>query len=318
MKKIESGSIHKLLVTNIQKNKDNPRLLFDMVSMNELQRSIKLRGVLVPVIVYKHKQYDDKYVLLDGERRYNCVKNLKIDTVPAYIFDTPDRTENLLQMFNIHNKRQPWELVPTALSIEKLINLLEKNNEKTTNTELAKLTGMTAIRISDCKRILKYKEYHYLALEKDLKKRIGGDFFSQMDMTIDKMKKNPKIMAKFTKKQLIKIFIDKKIEGNIVGVAVDFKFLRSILASHKKGIPEDKINDSVFSFLNSEPNSSNTIRNIYEILISHLDDEKNILSISEKLIAILDQFNYDKIKNKKNLNKTLSNLKRSISDIVEP
>ena len=60
--------------SSIEKNRDNPRMLFDVSDMKELEESISLRGILVPLIVFRKSENKDKFVLLDGERRLKCAK----------------------------------------------------------------------------------------------------------------------------------------------------------------------------------------------------------------------------------------------------
>src|SRR2546427_7162667 len=105
----------------IEPNPDNPRRLFDEEDLEYLKQSIHGRGILVPLIVYKRNVRDENYVLLDGERRLRCAQALNLHHVPVNVIASPDRSENILLMFNIHNVRKDWELVPTALKLELLI-----------------------------------------------------------------------------------------------------------------------------------------------------------------------------------------------------
>ena len=246
----------KIDTQSIEGNRDNPRILFDKQELKTLQESIKLRGIMVPLIVYRD---GDKYVLLDGERRLRCARMLGLSVVPANVIAKPSRTENIIRMFNIHTVREGWELVPIAYSLDRLARLLEKEGKKTTNQELAKLTGMKPIRIAECRRIMKYKEHHYLSLDEDPEKRIGGDFFSQMDLALDKLKKFPEIMNRHPREELIKTIIRKKQDGTIGNMLDDFRMLKRVLASEKKGVPRHQIVSSVTEFLNSTPSKEKMI-----------------------------------------------------------
>jgi len=92
-------------MADILPNKNNPRLEFPQDELDRLADSIDQEGILVPIVVYEKNQ---KFVLVDGERRFLCARELGLETIPALI--TSERTERdvLQQMFNIHLIREPW------------------------------------------------------------------------------------------------------------------------------------------------------------------------------------------------------------------
>ena len=308
----------------VEKNRDNPRLLFDKQDLVALQGSIKLRGIMVPLIVYQEES--DKYILLDGERRLRCAKALKLPTVPANVIAKPSRAENIIRMFNIHNVRKGWELVPTAYSLDRLTRLLEEEGIAATNKELAKLTGMSIIRVAECKRIMKYKEYHHLSLDEDPEKRIGGDFFSQMDLVFDRLKKFPEIASQYTKKELIEIIVKKKQDGTIENMLYDFRMLKRVLASEKKGISRHRIVNNVTEFLNSKPekdsNGSPTkpalsMKDVYDRTVSSAFAETEIVNTAKKLEDLLREAKYSKIQNKWAFKASLDSLVSEITNVLE-
>ena len=61
-------------VTDLEPNPHNPRMLFDEAPMKTLQESIAKVGILVPLTVYEKKKHPDRYVILDGQRRWMCAK----------------------------------------------------------------------------------------------------------------------------------------------------------------------------------------------------------------------------------------------------
>ena len=119
------GTLKQLAVDEVVPSRNNPRLLFDPEPLEVLRDSIRDKGVLVPITVYPLKG-QDKYGILDGERRYRCCADLKAEglelDIPANVVDPPSRVAGLLYMFSIHQYRQQWELMPTALSLETVMN----------------------------------------------------------------------------------------------------------------------------------------------------------------------------------------------------
>ena len=56
---------HHVMMINthsVERNRDNPRLLFDEQSLKTLQESIRIRGIMVPLIVYpkENNKYTEK------------------------------------------------------------------------------------------------------------------------------------------------------------------------------------------------------------------------------------------------------------------
>ncbi len=68
-------------------NPHNPRALFDRLPLEELKESIRRMGVLVPLTVYWERARD-RYVILDGQRRWICCQDLGLKTVPVNQFKT--------------------------------------------------------------------------------------------------------------------------------------------------------------------------------------------------------------------------------------
>ena len=102
---------------NIAPNPENPRLIFREDELQGLQASIALQGILVPLSVF---QSGRRFVILDGERRWRCAIKLGLDRVPAIVQPKPDRLQNIMMMFAIHNARRDWDPLPTALKLRDL------------------------------------------------------------------------------------------------------------------------------------------------------------------------------------------------------
>lgn len=314
----------------IEPNKYNPRRLFDEDELAALQKSIRERGVLVPLTVYRSKPGDEQFVLLDGDRRLRCAKKLELSKVPCNEIAPPDKTSNLILMFNIHNVRVDWEFVPTALALEQLIKLLDKTPErkkkqKITNAELYRLTSIPAARIGEYRRALKYKKYFDLALVKDPKKRLGGDFFSQLDLVMDRLDKFPEIIEEFTRNKIIDTLIKKKLDGTIVNMLVEFRLLRRILQSEKEGVPKKRIVDHVTQYIKSQPvkDRSGQIKSkamhmteVYEKTAEAVYTEKEIFKVAIQLLRLLKQIEYDEVKDKKGFKKILTDIEDEIDDLI--
>ena len=69
-----------------ERNPDNPRLFFRAEEMDTLLASIRRYGIQVPITVYED---GDKFVLIDGERRWRCARKLNLRRIPALIQEKP-------------------------------------------------------------------------------------------------------------------------------------------------------------------------------------------------------------------------------------
>ena len=107
------AKLEQIPVDRIDRNPENPRIIFRGDELNQLLKSIRRRGVQVPVSVYKE---GSRYVLIDGERRWRCCLKLNRKTIPALVQHKPDTLTNLLLMFNIHALREQWDLLTMARS----------------------------------------------------------------------------------------------------------------------------------------------------------------------------------------------------------
>ena len=180
--------VHVDLTPNqLKPNPNNPRRLFDPEPLERLKESIRAHGILVPLTVYKLPA-QDKYAILDGERRYRCCLKLAEEGVhvgiPANVVEPPDKVASLIYMFNIHAFRQEWELMPTALSLKQLIQALGHIDIGHLNNhfhELHELTGLSYPQLERCRKILSFPDrFQKLSLETDPAKRIRSNFWTEL------------------------------------------------------------------------------------------------------------------------------------------
>ena len=169
-----------IAIEDIAPNPHNPRRLFDEEPMKVLEESIAKLGVLVPITVYipdPSVRTGETYVILDGERRWRCVQALGEHTVPAIIVAQPTDAENILTMFHIHNVREGWQLMPTALKLKTLMDRLHETNER----KLSILTKLTISQVRRCKILLTYPKSIQNLMLAPPSERMKADFFIEMD-----------------------------------------------------------------------------------------------------------------------------------------
>ena len=87
--KIEKN-ITKLLVSDLVKNKFQPRKNFNQQSLEELTSSIKERGIIQPIVVRKSEDKNDSYEIIAGERRWLAAQKAGLHEVPVVVTEAND------------------------------------------------------------------------------------------------------------------------------------------------------------------------------------------------------------------------------------
>lgn len=220
------GVLKQLYVKDIKPSFNNPRQLFDPEPLRELKESIREHGVLVPITVFQIPG-QEKYAILDGERRYRCCVELEEEgkeiLVPANVVFPPTKIAGLLYMFSIHNFREQWELMPTAISLQTVMDELNQTDTK----KLSKLTGLSEIQIERCKILLSFDdEFKQLSLIPDPKERIPSNFWIEAFPVISLYE----VKFKKPRKEIIEQLVAKYRAGKIKSI---IHFRRIIEAERK-------------------------------------------------------------------------------------
>jgi ParB family transcriptional regulator, chromosome partitioning protein len=307
--KQKEGQLVRIPPLEILQNRENPRLIFDQSDIAFLKKSIDEVGILVPLTVYRRAS-DQRYVLLDGERRWQCAKELNHKEVPCNVVEEPTQITNILYMFNIHNTRKEWELVPTALKLQTVIRLLGDKP----NSELARLTSMTPIRVEDCKRVLKFpKRYLDLAIIPPKKERITGDFFSQMDRFLDEVERFPSVIKRFTRDKITEIMIE-KYRAKTVKI-LEFRIMRRALAdARRRGVSEEQVLKRTADYFKSEVMSPSSY---YDSVTGSVYGLDKLARNAAKLRLSIDNLDASMIRKERELLQNLKELRESINKILK-
>jgi ParB family chromosome partitioning protein len=88
----DRGGPHEILLDAIDPNPEQPRRVFDDEQLASLAASIRVHGVLQPVVV---RRAGDRYELVVGERRWRASRAAGLDRIPAVVadVDAADRLE---------------------------------------------------------------------------------------------------------------------------------------------------------------------------------------------------------------------------------
>lgn len=233
-----SVSLREINPDIIRKNPDNPRLIFREDEMNELLESIREVGIKVPLSVYPDHQ---RYTLIDGERRWRCAIKLNLPAVPVHIQPKPSPLENLLMMFNIHNVRVDWDLMPMALKLGEVREMLVNEGRKVGPKDLAAITG---VRLPTVRRALdlldlpkKYQKMLLKEAEKPRKEqRIKPDLFIEVYKSLHVIEKYvPEVLGSVSKDQYVDSMVNKYVD-NVIDNVVGYRNLSKIARAELAGV----------------------------------------------------------------------------------
>ncbi len=233
----EKAVLRDLPIDLIRPNAGNPRLVFPQNEIDRLAESIDQEGILVPIAVYEE---DDHYVLVDGERRFRCAQLLGLTTVPALI--TPPRPERdvLVQMFNIHLIREPWQDMPTARALGRLIEQIENDapGVEVENTSLRDLTGLSIERVRQLRYVLDLpKEWQGYISDRT----IPLNFFWELKRNVIDVlaKQRPALHAELGgDMKIAEAFVTKRLDG-VITDTVGLRKVRPIVAFAASDAGED-------------------------------------------------------------------------------
>ena len=145
--KIETN-INKLSISDLVRNKNQPRKLFDKDSLEGLTNSIKERGIIQPIIVRRSQDQSAKYEIIAGERRWLAAQNAGLHEVPVVITEADDLKS--LEFAIVENvQRHDLNAIEEAEGYQRLIDDFLYDQDK-----VAKFIGKSRSHISNCLRLL--------------------------------------------------------------------------------------------------------------------------------------------------------------------
>lgn len=229
-----NATLREISVDLIDRNPDNPRLYFRPQELETLQTSISDLGIQVPINVFRK---EDRYILIDGERRWRCAVKLNFKKVPALVQDEPTRLTNVLLMFNIHALREQWDLLTIAVKLPEVISLLEKELDRhPAEAEIARKTGLNRSVIRRCKLLIDLPMMYREELLDELRRpksqqKLTEDFFIEMERALKTVERSmPTAIPE--KNEVRDVLIAKYRDGTIKDL-VDLRYLPKIAKAEK-------------------------------------------------------------------------------------
>lgn len=141
-----SNGVFSLKLDEVYANPNQPRKIFDEKSLNELASSIKINGVIMPIVV--NKDSEGKYMIIAGERRYRASKIAGQDTIPAIVKEYDER--RIKEISLIENlQREDLNPIEAATAMKQLMD-----DYNLTQEELSERIGKSRSAIANTLRLL--------------------------------------------------------------------------------------------------------------------------------------------------------------------
>lgn len=144
----------------IEPNPDQPRFHFNENKLEELAQSIKVNGLVQPILLRRISS--GRYQIVAGERRWRAAQRAGLHKVNAVIRSIPDA--KLLELALIENiQRQELNPIEEAQAYQRLIQ-----NLGLTQDEVAQRVGKDRSSVANYLRLLKLPAKIQRMLEEDL------------------------------------------------------------------------------------------------------------------------------------------------------
>jgi ParB family transcriptional regulator, chromosome partitioning protein len=274
----------------IDRNPENPRLIFHQEELETLQESIAEQGILVPLTVFKEKK---GFRILDGERRWRCALKLGLTSVPVIIQPKPGRMENIMMMFAIHNARKDWDPLPTAKKLEELEAEFFKRNGRTPTEK--ELSGIASLAIGMIRRLKKLLSLP-IALRDELMAELEKPRQNQ-EITVDQVLEATKGAEALRKKSVINVkeeeelrsaLIDKFRKKVIINTVSPRKLVKIARAVERNDVTESNARKAITRLKN---NPTYTIDQAFQDTVEQEDYEHGTEQLAERLISRLEEHN---------------------------
>lgn len=268
-------------IIEILPDKNQPRKYFAVEKMASLKDSIKKHGIITSLIVQKTED-KNKYLLVDGERRYRIATELGMKEVPVQIVEAKNDFNRLLEQFHIQEQHEGWAPTEKALAILEICKVSNK-----TVQEVCELLSI------DNRTVRSYLAFAQLQnknrfVESQVSLR-NAELIQNMKGYIRKLKENvlEESFSKADEAKVEKVLVEKIKEKEIVNSG-SYTRIKDSFRSNPKLI--DKFTKNEFNidenFVSSNAKGARALRNM--VMNANYVISNGSLFLIEKSVALND------------------------------
>ena len=142
------STTNKVLISDLIRNKYQPRKNFSETELEDLTNSIKERGIIQPIIVRNSEVSSSRYEIIAGERRWIAAQKAGLHEVPVIVTEADDLKS--LEFAIVENvQRHDLNSIEEAQGYQRLIDEFSYDQDK-----VAKFIGKSRSHVSNCLRLL--------------------------------------------------------------------------------------------------------------------------------------------------------------------
>jgi ParB family transcriptional regulator, chromosome partitioning protein len=146
-----NGELRQLAVDSIRRGRYQPRIRMRPEALQELADSIRVQGLVQPVVV-RPLEDAEGFELIAGERRWRAAQMAGLDTIPALIKPIPDQAAAAMSLIE-NIQREDLNALEEANAFHRLITEFEL-----THQEVADAVGRSRAAVSNYLRLLELTE----------------------------------------------------------------------------------------------------------------------------------------------------------------
>lgn len=142
----QQGMLRSLPIAQLQAGKYQPRTYMDEGALQELAASIRVQGIMQPLLV--REIAPQRYEIIAGERRYRAAQLADLQEVPVLIKEVPDQAAAAMALIE-NIQREDLNPLEEAKGIQKLIHNFDFSHEQAANA-----IGRSRSAVSNLLRLL--------------------------------------------------------------------------------------------------------------------------------------------------------------------
>ena len=135
-------------ISDLERNKYQPRTIFDEEKLEELSLSIKENGIVQPIAVRPNKYDPGKFEIVAGERRWLAAQKAGLNEVPVIVLNIDDQKS--LEIAIVENvQRQDLNIIEEAKGYQRLSQEFGYDHDK-----ISKFMSKSRSHVSNTLRLL--------------------------------------------------------------------------------------------------------------------------------------------------------------------
>ena len=134
-------------IEKIVPNTYQPRKIFQKEALDELVESVKIHGIIQPIVV---RQRDGHYELIAGERRWRAAQRAGLKQVPVVVKDISGDAPSLEMAIVENVQRENLNCIEEAIAYQQLMDEFQLSQE-----DIATRVGKNRVTIANTLRLLK-------------------------------------------------------------------------------------------------------------------------------------------------------------------